>query len=44
LFEINEKLYVDFRSTDIIVPEFQDKIYPTGLSTSKPTSEKLTPE
>jgi broad specificity phosphatase PhoE len=26
------------------VPEFQDKIFPTGLSTSKPTNEKLTPE
>lgn len=44
LFQINEQLYVDFRTTDLIVPELQDKIFPTGLSTSKPTNEKLTPE
>lgn len=44
LFEINTQLYVDFRTTDLIIPELQDKIFPTGLSTSKPTNEKLTPE
>lgn len=25
LFAINERIYVDFRTTDIIVPELQDK-------------------
>jgi len=44
LFEINEKLYVDFRTTDIIIPELQDQIFPSGLTTSKPTHEKLTLE
>ncbi len=44
LFQINDQLYLDFRTTDIIVPELQDKIFPTWLSTSKPTNEKLTPE
>ena len=44
LFQINEKIYVDFRTTDIIVPELQDQIFPIHLTTSKPTNEKLTPE
>lgn len=44
LFQINEKIYVDFRITDIISPELQDKVFPRGLTTSKPTNEKLTPE
>lgn len=41
LFAINETLYVDFRTTDIIIPEVQDQTYPTHLSISKPTNEKL---
>ena len=28
LFQINEKMYVDFRITDLIVPELQDNIFP----------------
>ncbi len=44
LFEINERLYVDFRTTDLILPELQDQIFPPHLSISKPTNEKLTPE
>ncbi len=44
LFKINDRLYVDFRSTDIILPEHQGKIYPEGLSISKPTDERLSPE
>ncbi len=44
LFEINEKIYVDFRTTDLIVPELQDQIFPAHLTISKPTNEKLTPE
>jgi predicted type IV restriction endonuclease len=44
LFEINEKLYVDFRITDIISPELQDQIFPAHLTTSKPTNENITPE
>lgn len=44
LFEINERLYVDFRTTDLILPELQDQPFPVHLSVSKPTNEKLTPE
>lgn len=44
LFEINERLYVDFRTTDLILPEIQDQPFPAQLSISKPTNEKLTPE
>lgn len=44
LFQINERLYVDFRTTDLILPEMQDKPFPTHLSISKPTNEKLTPK
>jgi len=44
LFEINEKLYVDFRTTDLILPELQNELFPTHLTISKPTNEKLTPE
>lgn len=44
LFQINGKLYVDFRTTDIISPELQDQPFPSGLTTSKATNEKLTPE
>jgi hypothetical protein len=31
------------RITDIIVPELQDNVWPRGLTTSMPTSQKLTP-
>lgn len=44
LFQIDEKIYVDFRTTDLIVPELQDKPWIADLTTSKPTNEKLTPE
>jgi isoleucyl-tRNA synthetase len=44
LFPINERIYVDFRTTDIIVPELQDKPFIQWLTTSKPTNEKLMPE
>lgn len=44
LFEINEKLYVDFRTVDLIIPELQDKPFIAGLTTSKPTNEKLMAE
>lgn len=44
LFEINERLYVDFRITDLIVPDLQDKPWIANLTTSKPTNEKLMPE
>ena len=44
LFQIHEKIYVDFRTTDLILPELQNKIFPTGLSVSKSISEKLTSE
>lgn len=44
LFEINERLYVDFRTTDLILPEIQDQIFPSHLTVSKPMNEKLTPE
>lgn len=29
LFQINERIYVDFRTTDIICPELQDQPFPT---------------
>lgn len=44
LFEINERLYVDFRTTDLLLPELQDQPFPSHLTVSKPTNEKLTPE
>ena len=44
LFQINERIYVDFMTTDIVVPEYQDQPFPRHLSISKPTNEKLTPE
>lgn len=44
LFEINEKIYVDFRTTDLILPELQNEIFPSHLTISKTTNEKLTPE
>lgn len=44
LFEINERLYVDFRTTDIILPELQDKPFPPHLTISRPTNENLSPE
>ncbi len=44
LFQINEKLYVDFRITDLIVPDLQDKPRIANLTTSKATNEKLTTE
>lgn len=42
LHKLHDKLYVDFRITDIIVPEFQDQKWPAKLTTSKATSEKIT--
>lgn len=42
LFKINQQLYVDMRTVDIIIPEYQDKKLPKNMTTSKPTSEKLT--
>jgi broad specificity phosphatase PhoE len=44
LLQIHEKIYVDYRTTDIILPEIQNKEYPKNLSISKPTNQKLTPE
>lgn len=44
IFEIKENLYVDFRMTDIIIPQLQDKPWIKGITISKPTNEKLTPE
>lgn len=44
LFQINEKVYVDFRTTDIILPEYQNQVLPPHISISKPTNEKLTLE
>ncbi|MEI8091323.1 MAG: hypothetical protein WCG98_03625 [bacterium] len=41
LHKLHEKVYVDFRITDILIPEEQDKKWPSHLTTSKPTSEKL---
>ncbi|MFA7298151.1 MAG: class I tRNA ligase family protein [Candidatus Absconditabacterales bacterium] len=42
LFQLYENIYMDFRITDVIIPEFQDKERPAHLSTSKPTNELLT--
>ena len=44
LFEIHEKIRADFRITDVIVPELQDKVWIPHLTTSRPMNEKLTPE
>jgi hypothetical protein len=43
LFSIGENIYMDFRITDIIIPELQDKTWINDLTTSKATNEKLTP-
>ncbi len=44
LFEINERLYVDFRGTDIILPERQDKEVLPWCTTKQPMDIRLTPE
>jgi len=44
LFNINEQLYVDFRTVDIIIPEYQNLELPKKITTSKPTNQKLTPK
>lgn len=44
LFQINERLYVDFRTTDIIIPELQDKIWTANLTINRPTNTKLSNE
>jgi hypothetical protein len=41
---LHDQVYVDFRITDVLVPELQDTFWEPHLTTSKPTSEKLTPE
>lgn len=41
LHKLHEKVYVDFRITDILIPEEQNKKWPSHLTTSKQTSEKL---
>jgi broad specificity phosphatase PhoE len=43
-YKLHEKVYVDMRVTDILVPEIQDKVRPKELTTSMPTSQKLTPK
>ena len=42
-FAIDDTLYVDFRLTDIILPENQDIPLLIGGTTKHPTSEKLSP-
>lgn len=44
LFQINERLYVDFRTTDIIIPELQDKPWTANLTINRPTNTKLSNE
>lgn len=44
LFEITKQFYVDFRATEIIVPERQDNTRTPHSTISKPTNEKLTPD
>lgn len=43
LFAIDDTIYVDFRLTDIILPENQDLPLPVGWTTRHPTNEKLSP-
>ncbi|MBU0626608.1 hypothetical protein KKH82_04215 [Patescibacteria group bacterium] len=42
LFQLETNVYMDFRITDVITPELQDKVRPEGLTRSKPTNENLT--
>ncbi|MBU1758509.1 hypothetical protein KKG31_05145, partial [Patescibacteria group bacterium] len=42
LFQLETNVYMDFRITDVITPELQDKVRPEGLKRSKPTNENLT--
>lgn len=44
LFPINDYLFVDFRTVDLIVPEYQDAEFPKNLTTQIPTKQKLTPK
>lgn len=44
LFQITEQFYVDFRITEIIIPELQSQPRIKHLTTSKPTDQKLTPQ
>lgn len=41
LHKLHEKVYIDFRITDILIPEEQDKKWPSHLTTTRPTSQKL---
>ena len=43
LFQLYGNIYIDFRITDVIVPELQDKERPVHLSMSRPTNESLMP-
>jgi len=43
LFQLYGNIYMDFRITDVIVPELQDKERPVHLSMSRPTNESLMP-
>jgi bisphosphoglycerate-dependent phosphoglycerate mutase len=42
LYKLHEKIYVDFRITDILVPELQEQEWPTHLTTTIPTAQKIT--
>lgn len=42
LHKLHEKIYVDFRITDLLVPEEQNQKWPSHLTTTRPTAEKLT--
>lgn len=42
LFQLHENVYMDFRITDILLPELQDIVFPAHLTISRPTHEKLT--
>lgn len=44
LFHLHGNIYMDFRITDVIVPEVQDKERPARLSLSKPTNQSLMPK
>jgi len=44
LHKLHDKVYVDFRITDILIPEEQNKKWPSHLTTTRPTSEKLSPK
>ena len=42
LHKLHKKVYMDFRITDILAPEMQNEKWPPHLSTTMPTSQKLT--